>query len=283
MNLAYSTLIPKLLNIIEDHMFFCFRQRGDRMEAEFLTDRGQIRTHNEDAGGTYYNLAGQLLAIIADGMGGHQAGDVASQMAVSMIQDKWQHMKEIITPEQSEKWLAETISEINTTIYNRSLDIPACEGMGTTVVIVISTEEYITVAHIGDSRCYIFNEDGFKQITEDHSLVNELIRTGQISKDDAVHHPRKNVVLRALGTEREVTADIKSLGWEKHDKLLLCSDGLTDKVLDDELFELIQLDEPVKEMGQKMINLANERGGEDNISLIIVDYESAVKEGDMTC
>lgn len=253
------------------------------MEAEFLTDRGQIRSHNEDAGGTYHNLAGQLLAIIADGMGGHQAGDVASQMAVSMIQDQWQQMEEMTSPEQCEKWLAKTIAEMNTTIYNRSFEHEECEGMGTTVVIAISTEDYITVAHIGDSRCYIYNENGFSQMTEDHSLVNELIRSGQISKDDAMYHPRKNVVLKALGTEEKVTADIKSLSWEKNDKLLLCSDGLTDKVLDDELAELMQLDLHVKEIGKKMIDLANERGGEDNISLIIIDYESAVKEGDITC
>src|SRR5690625_5006199 len=115
------------------------------MEAEFLTDRGQIRSYNEDAGGTYYNLAGQLLAIIADGMGGHQAGDVASQMAVSMIQEKWQmREKEIASPEESEQWILETIAEINTSIYNHSLRTEECEGMGTTAVITISTNDYFT-------------------------------------------------------------------------------------------------------------------------------------------
>lgn len=257
--------------------------RGDTMEAEFLTDRGRIRAHNEDAGGTYYNLSGQLLAVIADGMGGHKAGDVASQTAVSMIQEKWQQMTEITTPEQCETWLLNTLAEINTTIYEQSLTYEAYEGMGTTAVIVISTADYITVAHIGDSRCYIYNENGLKQITEDHSLVNELIRSGQITKEDALNHPRKNVVLKALGIEKEVTADISSLNWEKNDKLLLCSDGLTDKVLDNELANFLQMDVHVKEIGEKLIDLANERGGEDNISLVIINHQSAVKEGDMTC
>ena len=105
-----------------------------------------------------------------------------------------------------------------------------CEGMGTTIVAVILTESFSTIAHIGDSRCYILNESGFSQITEDHSLVNELVRTGQISKEDAENHPRKNVLTRALGTEVFVDMDIKTIVFEEGDFLLLCSDGLSNKV-----------------------------------------------------
>jgi len=273
----------KRIKTFKSHDLCLFVARGDTMEAEFLTDRGRIRAHNEDAGGTYYNLSGQLLAVIADGMGGHKAGDVASQTAVSIIQEKWQQMTEIATPEQCETWLLNILAEINATLYEQSLTYKAYEGMGTTAVIVISTADYITVAHIGDSRCYMYNENGLRQITEDHSLVNELIRSGQITKEDALNHPRKNVVLKALGIEKEVTADISSLNWKEDDKLLLCSDGLTDKVLDNELASFLQMDVHIKKIGEKLIDLANERGGEDNISLVIINHQSAAKEGDMTC
>src|SRR5690625_5237099 len=146
--------------------------------------------------------------------------------------------------------------------------------MCTTAVIAICTNDFITIGHIGDSRCYVNNANGFQQITEDHSLVNELVKTGQISTEDAEHHPRKNIVLKALGTEQSVHADIKSLSWEKSNRLLLCSDGLTDKIPNDELEVFINSEKDLLEIGQTMIEIANERGGEDNISLIIIDQSS---------
>lgn len=254
-----------------------------KLEAKFLTDRGQIRTHNEDAGGVFYNKSGQLLTVIADGMGGHKAGDIASQLAVSLIEEKWLTETEVTSPEQTEKWLTDTIAALNVTIYERSLEHENFNSMGTTIVTAIVTDDYVTVAHIGDSRCYIYNENGFTQVTEDHSLVNELMRSGQISKTDAKNHPRKNIVLKALGTEQEELADVQTLSWETGNKLLLCSDGLTDKLMDDELAKFIAQAEQVETIGQKMIDLANERGGEDNISLVIVSYPPHDESGDHGC
>lgn len=253
------------------------------MKAQFFTDRGLVRAHNEDAGGTFYNQTDQLLAVVADGMGGHKAGNIASNMAVSIIKEKWEQNEQCQRPEQAEQWLTNTIAEVNESIYDNSSSVEAYQGMGTTAVIVISAEDFVTVAHIGDSRCYLLNENGFSQITEDHSLVNELLRTGQITKSDAGHHPRKNVVLKALGTEEMIEADIKSLSWERGNKLLLCSDGLSDKVTDDNLLVLLQLEESIETVGQKMIELANENGGEDNISLIIINYEEIGEDGDTPC
>lgn len=251
------------------------------MKAKFLTDRGQIRSHNEDSGGIYINADGQILSIVADGMGGHKAGEVASRTAVTILKEKWEQTNKILVPEAAESWLLAAIQDANKVIYKEAMEKEAYEGMGTTVVITVSTKEFTTVAHIGDSRCYILNEHGFKQITEDHTLVNELVRSGQITKGDAGHHPRKNVVLKALGTTEQVEADIKTISWELGNKLLLCSDGLTDKVSDEDLNELIQLNITLEEIGQKMIHLANERGGEDNISLILINYEN--EEGDSSC
>ncbi|GAB3067663.1 Stp1/IreP family PP2C-type Ser/Thr phosphatase [Virgibacillus ainsalahensis] len=253
------------------------------MKGQFMTDTGKVRSHNEDAGGIFYNSSGQFLAIIADGMGGHLAGDVASQMAINIIKEKWQECKELHSPDETEKWLTSAVTSINQSIHTHSLQNEECQGMGTTIVIAVCIKDFLTIAHIGDSRCYVYDEKGLKQITEDHSLVNALVQSGQISKDEAQQHPRKNVVLRALGTEEDVVADVKSLGLDQGNRLLLCSDGLTDKVRDDEIAEYLHDSKEIGETAQQLINLANDRGGEDNISLIIIHEDSSVKEGDLSC
>lgn len=250
------------------------------MQSQFLTDRGQVRDHNEDSGGVYYNTSGQLLAIVADGMGGHQAGDVASEMAVSLIKSEWKQISKLTSPEQTEKWLLDVLQSINQAIYEEAKQRQEYRGMGTTVVVAISGEDFITIGHIGDSRCYLANENGFKQVTEDHSLVNELVRTGQITEEDAKDHPRKNIVLKALGTEPTVIADIQSFSFEEGDRLLLCSDGLTDKLTNQELSNFVQSHDDIKVVAQKMIDLANERGGEDNISLVLIRHEPQEKVGE---
>lgn len=253
------------------------------MEAQFLTDQGQIRSRNEDSGGVFYNTSSQLLAIVADGMGGHQAGDVASQMATDLIEQKWTTTGVLTSPEMAEEWLRLTIEEINQKVWQKSKTKKECEGMGTTVVMVICTKEFVTIAHIGDSRCYILNDHGFKQVTEDHSLVNELVRSGQITKTDAESHPIKNVLLKVLGTEETASPDITTLEWEAKNKLLLCSDGLTNKVSDSELSHYLNEDKGIQWTGENLITLANERGGEDNISLAIISYDPSRKVGEGSC
>lgn len=253
------------------------------MKSLFLTDRGLVRKHNEDSGGIYLNKSEQVLAIIADGMGGHQSGDVASQMTVSIIGEKWKDCTPFKSPNKAEAWLSETIKEINKTIYERSQLKDELNGMGTTVVVTIITDEFITVGHIGDSRCYIENQNGFKQITEDHSLVNLLMRTGQITIEDAQNHPRKNIVSRALGTSEDVDVDIQSLSIEDNDKVLLCSDGLTDKINNSELKEIFISDNTMDKTAQDLVDLANDRGGEDNISLIILRQTPTHEVGEDLC
>ena len=250
------------------------------MKSHFLTDRGQVRNHNEDSGGLFYNKERQLIAVIADGMGGHQAGDVASKLATELVRDKWQQASDLHTPDAIETWLKSAIIDINKSIYEHSLGNKECEGMGTTIVIAVCTKEFITIAHVGDSRCYLFNDNGFNQITDDHSLVNELVRSGQITEDDAEQHPRKNILLKAVGTEQQVSEDIMTVDWENGNRLLLCSDGLSNKLNDRELASFTKESKDLKEIGQGMINLANERGGEDNISLILIQHESSTEAGE---
>lgn len=249
------------------------------MKAVFLSDRGKIRTHNEDNGGVLVNQAGIYLAFVADGMGGHRAGDVASSLTLKKLKEYWDDTDSFSTPESIEEWFIEHINRLNQYIFEEAGKNPECQGMGTTIVAAIVTEQFATIANVGDSRCYILNDEGFKQLTEDHSLVNELVKTGQISKEDAENHPRKNVLLRALGTEPSVEIDIKTITFEEGNYLLLCSDGLSNKLSNQEMEQILLKDCPINEKAQEMIDLANQYGGEDNITLIILEFNNGTKAG----
>ena len=240
------------------------------MRAVFRTDKGKIRLHNEDNGGIFQNQANQSLAIVADGMGGHRAGDVASEMTVLKLKGFWEETKEIETAEQAENWLKLYIDHVNKILFDHS----------TTIVAVILTDSFLTVAHIGDSRCYILNRNGFSQITEDHSLVHELVRSGEITLEDAENHPRKNVLLRALGTESSVSMDIRTMMFDKGDILLLCSDGLSNKISKEEFIDTLKNERTIDEKTTSLINLANDHGGEDNITLIIIELQPNLIQGD---
>lgn len=253
------------------------------VDGRFITDRGLLRSTNEDAGGVFYNAKGQLLAIVADGMGGHQAGEVASELAVLFLKNAWENIEQINTPIEAENWLKSTVKEANKHIYDHAIERDELEGMGTTVVISICTVDFITIAHIGDSRCYLLNETSLEQLTEDHSLVNELIRTGQITETDAAHHPRKNVLLRAVGTEESVDVDIETIGWGERDRLLLCSDGLTNKLTDKELEHYLRTMDNLEDISKELVHLANERGGEDNISLALIENNLVEDAGELSC
>ncbi|KPC99115.1 Serine/threonine phosphatase stp [Geobacillus sp. BCO2] len=148
----------------------------NRMRAVFRTDIGQIREHNEDSGGVFVNQSGQYLAVVADGMGGHRAGDVASSMAVAYLQERWENESGLASPAEAEQWLKTQIAAANEQLFRHACSHPECQGMGTTVVAAVCAYSFATVAHIGDSRCYVLNKSGIQQLTDDHSLVNELVK-----------------------------------------------------------------------------------------------------------
>ncbi len=248
------------------------------MKTYFQSDIGLVRTCNEDSANIFNNNE-QVLAIVADGMGGHRAGEIASSMAVENFEKAWHLLEKPVGPAEAEKWLVEQIESTNKLLFTHASDHNECEGMGTTVVVALCSSEFTTIAHIGDSRCYILGKNGLQQITEDHSYVNYLLKTGGISKEDAEHHPRKNVLTKALGTKESVTADIKTFFLESDDLLLLCTDGLYTKVEDQEIARLLVADENLSSAADYLISKAKENGGEDNISVVLLQQTALESEG----
>ncbi|PWU68914.1 Stp1/IreP family PP2C-type Ser/Thr phosphatase [Gracilibacillus dipsosauri] len=250
------------------------------MKYYFRSDKGKIREINEDAVSVLEDTD-HILALVADGMGGHQAGDVASQLAIESVVRMWENKEpRVSNKESAEVWLQSAVSKANNTVYEQSQQEDKYKGMGTTIVAAICHQTFISVAHIGDSRAYLLDKEDYKQITADHSLVGELVRTGQLSEEDAQVHPRKNVILKALGTEKDVEPDVYSTTWEEGSKLLLCTDGLTNKIDDNELYQKL-LQKGSQQLIDELIQLANQRGGEDNITLALIEQQEEV--GDSEC
>ncbi|MFV9509930.1 Stp1/IreP family PP2C-type Ser/Thr phosphatase [Tepidibacillus sp. LV47] len=239
------------------------------------SDVGKVRESNEDhvyLSEQYPN--GSYIAIVADGMGGHLAGEIASKTAVETI---YQELHPYVTKARSiselKGVLEEAIEKANTVVYQTSINDERYRGMGTTVVAAIVNEEGILLGHIGDSRAYLIDQEKIQQLTSDHSLVNELVKSGQISEEDAINHPRKNILTRALGTDESVKLDMNLIPWKKGQTLLLCSDGLTNEVSDEKIFELVNLNpENPNEIVKQLIDQANQAEGKDNISVILIHH-----------
>lgn len=240
------------------------------IETAFQTNCGMIREHNEDSGGLLYNQKGDLLAVVADGMGGHRAGDVASALTLDFIKEKWTLTDESFTKEEAKTWLAETIQEANSDLLSYAAKHPECEGMGTTVVAALCAPEFIVIGHVGDSRCYMLMDQHLQQVTRDHSLVNEFVRRGEISEEEAAVHPQKHVVLQALGTEAEIIPEIQAIEESSSSIILLCSDGLSDSITDEQIKKILHADQSLQKKADAMIEAANAAGGIDNITLALL-------------
>ncbi|GAK10868.1 Stp1/IreP family PP2C-type Ser/Thr phosphatase [Geomicrobium sp. JCM 19039] len=243
------------------------------MEIAFRTDVGKLREHNEDAG-DYFLTDELLFAVVADGMGGHNAGDVASEMAVQSVRERWQEAPPAAEEEAIKEWLLQTVEAANRRIYAASVEHQEMSGMGTTLVCALVFGDRFITAHVGDSRCYERTEDGVLQITNDHTLVHELVKSGQITEAEAMVHPRKNVVTRALGTEEHVQVDIGAHPLEGTRELLICSDGLSDKLTTDDV-EGALASPQLEESADELLQLALTRGGEDNITFILLRQEGS--------
>ncbi len=236
------------------------------------TDVGLVRTVNEDRA-VVCEVAGCTLAIVADGMGGHQAGDTASQMTVEMLRLSLQSLTPDMPEEERSAALEEAIRQANATVFEMASKKEHYHGMGTTVTAALANGKELMIGHIGDSRAYIINPTECRQLTEDHTLVNELVKTGQISLEEAATHPRRNVLTRALGTDEEVEVDLICCEWQEGDVLLLCSDGLSNHVTERVMQETLLSGMTLQEKAEFLVGSALEAGGDDNITVVLMANE----------
>ena len=224
---------------------------------------GRVRQGNEDA-----FLAETSVFVVADGMGGHNAGEVASELAVTTM--RYALRDKVTTTEQ----LRELVQTANTTIYTASLDDSTQRGMGTTLTALLTIPDIndrVLIANVGDSRTYVLRDGVLSRITTDHSYVQELVNEGVITADDARKHPQKNIVTRALGIDRYVAVDVFSHDVQPGDRFLLCSDGLVDEVTDAHIADILAANEVPTDAATALVLAANDLGGRDNITLVVVD------------
>lgn len=235
------------------------------------TDIGNKRTFNEDSVG-YYEGDDISVYIVADGMGGHNAGEVASRMAKDIVIDYVVSHQEASDMKET---LKEAINSANLKIYKESIINDDCKGMGTTMVVALVRGCDLIIANIGDSRAYILNDNGLTKVTRDHSLVQELLDNGTITGEEARNHPNKNVITRAVGTNTSVEADYYNLDVREISRVILCSDGLTNEVSEEEILHVMMEDE--SEQCMQLISRSKENGGRDNVSVIIFKGECEVR------
>lgn len=238
------------------------------MKAFAATDVGKVREVNQDC---VFSSTGPVgcfpnLFIVADGMGGHKAGDIASRLTVDSVVDKLSKInsKDYISV------ITDTIIKVNKEVIDKAAESQDYAGMGTTLVVATVFDNILKVANVGDSRLYVIGED-IIQITRDHSLVEEMVTNGQLDRADARVDKRKNIITRAIGGESKVEAEMFSVELKPEDKILMCSDGLSNMVDDTEILEIINREPDIEKAARMLIDAANENGGKDNISVVIVE------------
>lgn len=240
---------------------------------EFIqrTDIGKKRAINEDYLDVVEKEQGMVLAVLADGMGGHNAGDVASELAVRFLVDRFHKSKLHLTSDANavSSWLKEAYEGANERISTIAESDPSCKGMGTTLIAAVFQNNKVTFAHIGDSRVYLYSKGEINPLTKDHSYVNVLLDSGEINEEQARTHPRKNMLMKAIGTEISIDPDILTVSVRPEEYVLICSDGLSNMVSAEQMVHVLQSEATLNAKVETLIELANEQGGEDNISLII--------------
>ncbi len=239
-----------------------------------LSDVGCVRELNEDCFCIHGFDDGRErgFCILADGMGGHNAGEVASQTTVRIIAEELTKLLDSDLGSEIPSKLLEAVERANDKVYNMSVNNSIHNGMGTTVVAVFILDGAAYIANIGDSRAYAIREDELLQITTDHSIVEELVQRGTITREEARRHPQKNIITRAVGTDSVVRADVFEYNYSQGDTLLLCSDGLCTMVEDSEIFNIMTQEKNSEDMVCKLVDTAKKNGGVDNITVICIRF-----------
>lgn len=245
----------------------------------FSTDTGKVRSHNEDSVNIVKNDSKEYLLIVADGMGGHKAGEIASSITVDHFSEEFSKIKSIGSKQDCINWLKSNIKKANDKILAHTKAHPESAGMGTTCVCAIITRDYLLFGNIGDSSGFVMKDGDLYKITKDHTLVNVLVEAGNLSEEEALTHPRKNVLMKALGAQEKIEMDIFDVEREI-DQILLSSDGLTNTLTLEQIEKVLSSTELThKGKVNKLIRKSNARGGTDNISIAYLVLESGDTSG----
>ena len=244
-----------------------------KLKSFYLTDAGKVRSHNEDSVTILKNKSNEYLMMVADGMGGHRKGEVASSLALAHLGKRFTDIASIGTKYDAVNWLNDNVNEINKNILDYANEHEDSLGMGSTLVVAILTKDFLIFGNIGDSSGYVLKNGKLHKVTKDHTLVNLLVEAGNLTEEEAKYHPKKNVLMRALGASEKVQMDIFDVDMN-NEGIMLCSDGLT-TMLSDEQIERVLDDENLdtQEKVIKLIQKCNARGGFDNVSIAFVEKE----------
>lgn len=248
------------------------------MKSFYITDAGRVRSHNEDSVTIVKNASGEHLMIVADGMGGHRAGEIASSMVVTQIGTRFSNLSTIGSKMDAVKWLKENVDEVNASILKYGEEHPESMGLGTTVVMALLTKDFLIFVNIGDSSGYVLKNKVLHKITKEHTLVNFLVETGELTPEEAINHPKKNVLMKALGASEKQELDIFDVD-PNVDAILLVTDGLTNMLTMDQVEKVLN-DEELKYEDKliKLIRKCNARGGTDNISIAYLVKDSDISD-----
>ena len=259
----------------------------EKVSTALITDTGRVRTNNEDAVAEDRELG---LLVLADGMGGYNAGEVASGMATRTIPEvvrrDWKTLPQSASPSPRgslsphAQLLKKAVEEAHRAIFETAQSQPQCAGMGTTVVVVLLHDDMMSVAHVGDSRLYRYRFSQLQQVTRDHSLQEEMIAKGHYTREEAAMMVRKNIVTRALGVEEDVNVELNEAPVDIGDTLLLCSDGLTDMVSDEQIGVILRRNgEDLQGAARDLVQQALQGGGKDNVSVILARIDHSLVPG----
>ncbi|MBR1748368.1 MAG: Stp1/IreP family PP2C-type Ser/Thr phosphatase [Bacilli bacterium] len=243
------------------------------MKSYYLTDTGRVRSHNEDSVTIVKNGSDEYLLMVADGMGGHRAGEVASSLAVTHFGKRFSSVSSIGSKLDAVNWLNDNVAEVNEAILEYAKTHQDSSGLGTTLVLAILTSEYLIFGNIGDSSGFVIKNGKMHKVTKDHTLVNLLVEAGNLTEEEAKNHPKKNVLMKALGAAETIDMDIFDVEREV-DGILLCSDGLTNMLTKEQIEKTINEDAKIEDKVNLLIKKCNARGGNDNISVAYLDMKS---------
>ena len=248
------------------------------MKNFYLTDSGKVRDHNEDSVTIVKNKNGEILMAVADGMGGHKAGEVASSIAITHLGKRFTDISSVGNKEDAINWLKDSVNEVNALIFKYTNEHEESVGMGTTLVTALLTPNFILIGNIGDSSGFVLKDSKLIKITQDHTLVNLLVKSGELTLEEAQHHPKKNVLMKALGANEIVELDIFDVDTSLSG-ILLCSDGLTNMLTIEQIEKVLTTEElDIEDKVIKLIRKSNARGGLDNISIAYLEVESGENE-----